>query len=154
MEGYGSETGLCLYTLSSGYWTAVVGVVRQDMLQFYLWATFLWILFGTHIHTPVTHGPSCVSSTEPVPAVSTATSCNDPGMPTNGTRGGDSREPGDHVVFQCDPGYILQGAKRIVCTEINGRYFWQPDPPTCTGTHCPFLHPYDMHAYFVLINNT
>uniref|UniRef100_H3CV01 CUB and Sushi multiple domains 2 n=1 Tax=Tetraodon nigroviridis TaxID=99883 RepID=H3CV01_TETNG len=66
-------------------------------------------------------------------SVSTATSCNDPGMPTNGTRSGDSREPGDHVVFQCDPGYILQGAKRIVCTEISGRYFWQPDPPTCTA---------------------
>uniref|UniRef100_A0A8C6TIS3 CUB and Sushi multiple domains 2 n=1 Tax=Neogobius melanostomus TaxID=47308 RepID=A0A8C6TIS3_9GOBI len=66
-------------------------------------------------------------------SVSTATSCNDPGMPTNGTRGGDSREPGDHVVFQCDPGYILQGANKITCTEINGRYFWQPDPPTCTA---------------------
>lgn len=71
-----------------------------------------------------------------VPAVSTATSCNDPGMPTNGTRSGDSREPGDHVAFQCDPGYVLQGARRIVCTEISGRYFWQPDPPTCTGTRC------------------
>lgn len=68
------------------------------------------------------------------PTVSTATSCNDPGMPTNGTRSGDSREPGDHVVFQCDPGYILQGTKRIICTEINGRFFWQPDPPTCTGS--------------------
>lgn len=55
-------------------------------------------------------------------------------MPTNGTRSGDSREPGDHVAFQCDPGYILQGANRITCTEINGRFFWQPDPPTCTGT--------------------
>lgn len=65
--------------------------------------------------------------------VSTATSCNDPGMPTNGTRSGDSREPGDHVVFQCDPGYILQGANKITCTEINGRFFWQPDPPTCSG---------------------
>uniref|UniRef100_A0A673BJS4 CUB and Sushi multiple domains 2 n=1 Tax=Sphaeramia orbicularis TaxID=375764 RepID=A0A673BJS4_9TELE len=66
-------------------------------------------------------------------SVSTATSCNDPGMPTNGTRSGDSREPGDHVVFQCDPGYILQGANKITCTEINGRFFWQPDPPTCTA---------------------
>uniref|UniRef100_A0A8C2WMG0 CUB and Sushi multiple domains 2 n=1 Tax=Cyclopterus lumpus TaxID=8103 RepID=A0A8C2WMG0_CYCLU len=66
-------------------------------------------------------------------SISTATSCNDPGLPTNGTRGGDSREPGDHVVFQCDPGYILQGANRITCTEINGRFFWQPDPPTCTA---------------------
>uniref|UniRef100_A0A8C5CBQ3 CUB and Sushi multiple domains 2 n=1 Tax=Gadus morhua TaxID=8049 RepID=A0A8C5CBQ3_GADMO len=66
-------------------------------------------------------------------SVSTATSCNDPGMPTNGTRGGDSREPGDHVVFQCDPGYVLQGASKITCTEINSRFFWQPDPPTCTA---------------------
>uniref|UniRef100_A0A3P8W543 CUB and Sushi multiple domains 2 n=1 Tax=Cynoglossus semilaevis TaxID=244447 RepID=A0A3P8W543_CYNSE len=66
-------------------------------------------------------------------SISTATSCNDPGMPTNGTRGGDSREPGDQVVFQCDPGYVLQGANRITCTEINGRFFWQPDPPTCTA---------------------
>ncbi|KAG7254956.1 hypothetical protein CRUP_020738 [Coryphaenoides rupestris] len=65
--------------------------------------------------------------------VSTATSCNDPGMPTNGTRGGDSREPGDHVVFQCDPGYVLQGASKITCTEINSRFFWKPDPPTCTA---------------------
>ena len=54
-------------------------------------------------------------------------------MPTNGTRGGDSREPGDHVVFQCDPGYVLQGASKITCAEINSRFFWQPDPPTCTG---------------------
>ncbi|XP_029103994.1 CUB and sushi domain-containing protein 1 isoform X1 [Scleropages formosus] len=66
-------------------------------------------------------------------SVSTATSCNDPGTPTNGTRSGDSREPGDHVLFQCDPGYVLQGANKITCTEINNRFFWQPDPPTCTA---------------------
>ncbi|XP_067112326.1 CUB and sushi domain-containing protein 2 [Osmerus mordax] len=66
-------------------------------------------------------------------SVSTATSCNDPGMPTNGTRSGDSKAPGDHVVFQCDPGYLLQGASKITCTEINSRFFWQPDPPTCTA---------------------
>uniref|UniRef100_A0AAR2L905 CUB and Sushi multiple domains 2 n=1 Tax=Pygocentrus nattereri TaxID=42514 RepID=A0AAR2L905_PYGNA len=66
-------------------------------------------------------------------SVSTATSCNDPGMPTNGTRSGDSREPGDHVVFQCDPGYVLQGATKITCSEINNRFFWQPDPPTCSA---------------------
>lgn len=68
-------------------------------------------------------------------AVSTATSCNDPGIPTNGTRSGDSREPGDYVMFQCDPGYILQGANKITCTEINNRFFWQPEPPTCSGDH-------------------
>lgn len=106
---------------------------------------------------PNTRGLSCVrassfSPTERIPAVSTATSCNDPGMPTNGTRGGDSREPGDQVVFQCDPGYILQGAKRIVCTEISGRYFWQPDPPTCTGTP-PLLCILVSHD-LVLINIT
>ncbi|XP_036397589.1 CUB and sushi domain-containing protein 1-like [Megalops cyprinoides] len=66
-------------------------------------------------------------------SVATATSCNDPGMPTNGTRNGDSREPGDHMTFRCDPGYVLQGASKITCTEINSRFFWQPSPPTCTA---------------------
>lgn len=70
--------------------------------------------------------------------VSTATSCNDPGFPTNGTRSGDSKVPGDYVLFQCDPGYVLQGANKITCTEINNRFFWQPEPPTCSGNH--FLH--------------
>ncbi|CAB1350491.1 unnamed protein product, partial [Coregonus sp. 'balchen'] len=69
-------------------------------------------------------------------SVSTATSCNDPGLPANGTRSGDSREPGDSVLFQCDPGYVLQGATKITCTEIISRFFWQPDPPTCTGKTC------------------
>jgi len=70
-------------------------------------------------------------------AVSTATSCNDPGIPTNGTRIGDSREPGDNVLFLCDPGYLLQGATKITCTEINNRFFWQPDPPSCSGMSMP-----------------
>ncbi|GCB63272.1 hypothetical protein scyTo_0013182 [Scyliorhinus torazame] len=49
----------------------------------------------------------------------------------NGTRSGDSREPRDSVVFQCDPGYALRGAATITCVQIDNRFFWQPDPPTC-----------------------
>ncbi|XP_072466207.1 CUB and sushi domain-containing protein 2 isoform X2 [Notamacropus eugenii] len=64
-------------------------------------------------------------------SVSTATSCNDPGVPQNGSRSGDSREAGDSIVFQCDPGYVLQGMAQISCVKIENRFFWQPDPPTC-----------------------
>ncbi|XP_023598845.1 CUB and sushi domain-containing protein 1-like [Trichechus manatus latirostris] len=60
-----------------------------------------------------------------------ASTCNDPGMPQNGTRYGDSREPGDTITFQCDPGYQLQGQAKITCVQLNNRFFWQPDPPTC-----------------------
>ncbi|KAB0373534.1 hypothetical protein FD755_015193 [Muntiacus reevesi] len=67
--------------------------------------------------------PSCVASI--------ASTCNDPGMPQNGTRYGDSREPGDTITFQCDPGYQLQGQAKITCVQLNNRFFWQPDPPTC-----------------------
>nr|XP_033812744.1 CUB and sushi domain-containing protein 2 [Geotrypetes seraphini] len=64
-------------------------------------------------------------------SVSMATSCNDPGVPQNGSRSGDSREAGDAIVFQCDPGYILQGEAKISCVQIENRFFWDPDPPTC-----------------------
>ncbi|XDB48157.1 hypothetical protein AB1E18_001740 [Capra hircus] len=67
--------------------------------------------------------PTCV--------VSTATSCNDPGIPQNGSRSGDSWEAGDSTVFQCDPGYALQGSAEISCVKIENRFFWQPSPPTC-----------------------
>lgn len=67
-------------------------------------------------------------------AASIASTCNDPGVPQNGTRYGDSREPGDTVTFQCDPGYQLQGQAEVTCVQLNNRFFWQPDPPTCTGT--------------------
>lgn len=66
--------------------------------------------------------------------VSTATSCNDPGIPQNGSRSGDSWEAGDSTVFQCDPGYVLQGSAEISCVKIENRFFWQPSPPTCIGT--------------------
>nr|XP_017819080.3 CUB and sushi domain-containing protein 1 isoform X2 [Callithrix jacchus] len=64
-------------------------------------------------------------------STSIAATCNDPGMPQNGTRYGDSREAGDTVTFQCDPGYQLQGQAKITCVQLNNRFFWQPDPPTC-----------------------
>ncbi|XP_070324528.1 CUB and sushi domain-containing protein 2 isoform X4 [Odocoileus virginianus] len=64
-------------------------------------------------------------------SVSTATSCNDPGVPQNGSRSGDSWEAGDSTVFQCDPGYTLQGSAEISCVKIENRFFWQPSPPTC-----------------------
>ncbi|XP_054992155.1 CUB and sushi domain-containing protein 1 isoform X1 [Sorex araneus] len=64
-------------------------------------------------------------------STSVASTCNDPGMPQNGTRYGDSREPGDTVTFQCDSGYQLQGQAKVTCVQLNSRFFWQPDPPTC-----------------------
>nr|XP_060479509.1 CUB and sushi domain-containing protein 2 isoform X3 [Panthera onca] len=64
-------------------------------------------------------------------SVSTAMSCNDPGVPQNGSRSGDSWEAGDSTVFQCDPGYALQGSAEISCVKIENRFFWQPSPPTC-----------------------
>ncbi|XP_036084876.1 CUB and sushi domain-containing protein 1 isoform X1 [Rousettus aegyptiacus] len=64
-------------------------------------------------------------------STSVASTCNDPGMPQNGSRYGDSREPGDAVTFQCDPGYQLQGQAKITCVQLDNRFFWQPDPPTC-----------------------
>lgn len=51
----------------------------------------------------------------------------------NGTRNGDGREPGDTVIFQCQPGYELQGDERITCIQVENRYFWQPNPPVCIG---------------------
>lgn len=72
-----------------------------------------------------------------LPSVSTATSCNDPGVPQNGSRSGDSWEAGDTTVFQCDPGYALQGSAEISCVKIHNRFFWQPSPPTCIGTEQP-----------------
>uniref|UniRef100_A0A3Q2ECB7 CUB and Sushi multiple domains 1 n=1 Tax=Cyprinodon variegatus TaxID=28743 RepID=A0A3Q2ECB7_CYPVA len=67
-------------------------------------------------------------------STTTATSCNDPGIPVNGSRYGDSKEPGDSMTFQCDPGYQLQGKDTITCVRMDNRFYWQPDPPTCMAT--------------------
>ncbi|CAG5854549.1 unnamed protein product [Menidia menidia] len=64
-------------------------------------------------------------------STTTATTCNDPGIPVNGSRYGDSKEPGDSMTFQCDPGYQLQGHDTITCVRMDNRFYWQPDPPTC-----------------------
>ncbi|XP_034615478.1 CUB and sushi domain-containing protein 3 [Trachemys scripta elegans] len=86
---------------------------------------------------------------------SVATACRDPGVPMNGTRNGDGREPGDTVIFQCDPGYELQGDERITCIQVENRYFWQPSPPVCiapcggnlTGSSGFILSPNFPHPY-------
>lgn len=64
---------------------------------------------------------------------SLATACRDPGIPMNGSRSGEGREPGDSVTFSCDPGYELQGESRITCIQVENRYYWQPSPASCIG---------------------
>ncbi|XP_017163010.1 CUB and sushi domain-containing protein 3-like isoform X2 [Poecilia reticulata] len=86
---------------------------------------------------------------------SVATACRDPGVPMNGTRSGDGREPGDSVSFQCDPGYELQGDDKITCIQVDNRYYWQPSPPVCiapcggnlTGSNGFILSPNYPHPY-------
>uniref|UniRef100_A0A673LGJ5 CUB and sushi domain-containing protein 3-like n=1 Tax=Sinocyclocheilus rhinocerous TaxID=307959 RepID=A0A673LGJ5_9TELE len=86
---------------------------------------------------------------------SVATACRDPGVPMNGSRNGDGREPGDIVTFQCDPGYELQGEEKITCIQVENRYYWQPSPPVCiapcggnlTGSSGFILSPNFPHPY-------
>ncbi|KAG7229420.1 hypothetical protein INR49_012811, partial [Caranx melampygus] len=86
---------------------------------------------------------------------SLATACRDPGIPMNGSRNGDGREPGDSVTFSCDPGYELQGESRITCIQVENRYYWQPSPPSCiapcggnvTGSSGFILSPNYPHPY-------
>ncbi|KAM6968265.1 CUB and sushi domain-containing protein 3-like [Aplochiton taeniatus] len=86
---------------------------------------------------------------------SVATACRDPGMPMNGSRNGEGREPGDTVTFLCDPGYELQGESSITCIQVENRYYWQPSPPSCiapcggnvTGSSGFILSPNYPHPY-------
>uniref|UniRef100_A0A6Q2X490 CUB and Sushi multiple domains 3a n=1 Tax=Esox lucius TaxID=8010 RepID=A0A6Q2X490_ESOLU len=86
---------------------------------------------------------------------SVATACRDPGVPMNGSRNGDGREPGDTVTFLCDPGYELQGELKITCIQVENRYYWQPSPPVCiapcggnlTGSNGFILSPNFPHPY-------
>uniref|UniRef100_A0AAY4CUY3 CUB and Sushi multiple domains 3a n=1 Tax=Denticeps clupeoides TaxID=299321 RepID=A0AAY4CUY3_9TELE len=86
---------------------------------------------------------------------SVATACRDPGVPMNGSRNGDGREPGDVVTFLCDPGYELQGEMKITCIQVENRYYWQPSPPVCiapcggnlTGSSGFILSPNYPHPY-------
>ncbi|RXM27789.1 CUB and sushi domain-containing protein 3 [Acipenser ruthenus] len=86
---------------------------------------------------------------------SVATACRDPGVPMNGSRNGDGREPSDTVTFQCDPGYELQGEMKITCIQVENRYYWQPSPPVCiapcggnlTGSSGFILSPNFPHPY-------
>lgn len=81
----------------------------------------------------------------------TATTCNDPGIPVNGSRYGDSKEPGDSMTFQCDPGYQLQGQDTITCVRMDNRFYWQPDPPTCIGRYTVCTVPvYQVILYMLL----
>lgn len=84
-------------------------------------------------------------SISPIPG-SVATACRDPGVPMNGSRSGDGREPGDLVSFQCDPGYELQGDDKITCIQVDNRYYWQPSPPVCIGEE-PRFHIF-MWTYY------
>lgn len=79
---------------------------------------------------------------------SVATACRDPGVPMNGSRSGDGREPGDSVSFQCDPGYELQGDDKITCIQVDNRYYWQPSPPVCIGEETRF-HTYHTQNGFM-----
>ncbi|XP_037533201.1 CUB and sushi domain-containing protein 3 [Nematolebias whitei] len=86
---------------------------------------------------------------------SLATACRDPGIPMNGSRNGEGREPGDSVTFSCDPGYELQGESKITCIQVENRYYWQPSPPSCiapcggnvTGSSGFILSPNYPHPY-------
>lgn len=54
-------------------------------------------------------------------------SCNDPGVPLNGSRTGDNFQHGQAVSFSCDRGYTLIGRKAIRCQKG----VWSSSLPQC-----------------------
>lgn len=114
-------------------WDAVhLGIFSREQRSVFSWISDFLLSLMSHWFTADSKLIFFISAT-------VAMTCNDPGTPQNGTRYGDSREPGDTISFQCDPGYKIQGVSEITCVQLNSRFFWQPDPPTCIGEiwlHC------------------
>lgn len=60
--------------------------------------------------------------------------CQDPGTPKFGWHsGGGQLGIGDSLVFACESGFRLQGAREIVCLG-GGRRVWSAPLPRCVGT--------------------
>lgn len=60
-------------------------------------------------------------------------SCEDPGSPSNGFRRGDKFTYGKRVIFDCNPGYKLQGAISRTC-QADGT--WSGNQATCVRKYC------------------
>jgi len=60
----------------------------------------------------------------------TVSTCEDPGVPVNGSRVGDSFTVGSSVSFECSEGFNLEGLSSITC-GANGK--WNAEAPTCSG---------------------
>jgi len=70
--------------------------------------------------------------------------------PRNGRIEASGRRAGDSVVFSCDPGHHLLGAKTVSCA-LGGQ--WSAAPPTCRFVDCGM--PDDLeHGEMTLVNGT
>eukprot|EP00058_Branchiostoma_floridae_P008085 XP_002593573.1 hypothetical protein BRAFLDRAFT_125152 [Branchiostoma floridae] len=66
-----------------------------------------------------------------------AVCCNDPGIPDNGNRQGNSFNPNDRVTFTCNAGYTLVGQATATCLLMgNYAYEWTSPRPVCQATSC------------------
>ena len=62
--------------------------------------------------------------------------CPDPGTPAFSSRIPEDGtfEEGDEVVFECQPGYVLQGSSVLNCKlDIHGKASWDAETPHCLG---------------------